>query len=65
MNTKSFENKLRRALMKEGYLLRKARGGRTIDNWGGFQIVDATYNVVIAGERFSMELEDVAAWLAS
>lgn len=65
MSKKTYENKLRRALMKEGYLLKKSRGGLTVDNFGAYQIVDATYNAVVAGTRFDMELEDIAVWLAS
>ena len=57
--TKTKENRIRRALAKRGYLLRKSRAEESIDNFGGYMIVDANYNAVIAGERFNLSLDDV------
>lgn len=63
MSEKACENKLRRALMREGFLLKKARGSLSIDNLGGYQIVNGLNNTIEAGERFDLSLVDVATWL--
>jgi len=57
--TKTKENRIRRALAKRGYLLKKSRAAESIDNLGGYMIVDANQNAVVAGERFNLSLDDV------
>lgn len=52
-NEKKFESRLRRMLKKQGYILRKSR------TTGGFMIVEAYNNVIVAGEGFTLDLEDV------
>lgn len=37
----------------------------SIDNLGGFQLVDTLTNTIIAGDRFNADLEDVAEVIAS
>lgn len=58
MTEKSRENKARRNLAKQGYMLRKARGKLNIDNMGGYMIAD-TNGCIVAGERFNLSLEDI------
>lgn len=61
---KNLENKLRRALNKAGYTLHKSRA-RTInpENLGGYMIVNAYINAVVAGSRFELDIEDVQDWV--
>lgn len=58
------ERQIRRALSKAGYALRKSRiRNINADNLGGYMVVDATSNYVVAGARYDLTLEDVAEWL--
>ncbi len=60
---KSMEQKLRRALAKEGYRLHKSRAQDwSCDNQQGYMIVDSC-NWIAAGEHFDMSLDDVAAFV--
>lgn len=66
INTTVYKNKeqqLHRALRKEGYSLRKSRKAVSIDNLGGYMIVNSYRNVVVAGSRYELSLDDVADWL--
>lgn len=63
--TKNQEKKLRRALNKHGYALRKSRKPVGLDNLGGYMIVDIYHNAVVAGPRYDLSLEDVSGWLES
>ena len=38
---------------------------RPADNLGGFQILFDQLNVIVAGERFDLDLDDVEQWIAS
>lgn len=60
---KSLENKVRYALNKAGYGLHKSRRSISIDNLGGYMIVDLECNAVVAGCRYDLSLEDVSEWL--
>lgn len=60
---KNQEQKLRRALNKHGYSLRRSRKPISIDNMGEYMIVDIFSNSVAAGSRFDLSLTDVADWL--
>lgn len=59
MNTnKNFENKLRRALTKQGYQLHKSRGRNgSINDRLGYMITRD--GIVECGERFDLTLKDV------
>jgi hypothetical protein len=35
-----------------------------MDNQGGYMIVDPDTNVVVAGERYDLDLDAAEAWLA-
>lgn len=55
---------IRRAVRTAGYLLRKSRWRYdSIDNFGGYRIVDPDTNCVAAGFRVDMTGADVAGWL--
>lgn len=59
------EARLRRRADRQGFLLRKSRSRRwSIDNHGGFMIVDARNGVVVAGERYDLDPEAVELWLS-
>ena len=62
-SVKSLENKLRSQLKKEGFVLIKSRTAHSVDNNGSYRIVDMYTNVVQAGERFDLSLEDVQKWI--
>ncbi|MBW1953846.1 MAG: hypothetical protein JRI66_12335 [Deltaproteobacteria bacterium] len=58
------ENRLRKKLARLGYALRKDRARiRTWDHQGGYMIVDPYRNMVVAGDRFDWNLDDVAAFI--
>lgn len=64
-NTKSRENRVRRQLAKQGYRLHKSRSrGVYLNDLGGYTIVDADCNFVIAGANFDLSLEDVEQFVA-
>lgn len=60
---KNMERKLRRALYKAGYTLHKARGCISLDNFGGYMIVDYRIPGVVAGSRYNLDLADVEEFL--
>ena len=56
------EARLRRLARSGGYSLRKSRRGYSIDNLGGYMIVDDR-NFIVDGPRFDLSLDDVEEWL--
>jgi len=55
---------LRRRAAKLGYRFTKSNWRKdSIDNLGGYQIVDIGRNTVVNGSRFDCSLDDVAAFL--
>ncbi len=58
------ERRLRKIAQKRGFMLRKSRRPLSPDNHGEFVIVDPSRKVVVAGERFDLDLDAVEAWLA-
>ena len=60
---KAEENRYRRILRKQGYLLKKSRRGLSVDNQGGYMIVEADRNYIAAGQRFDMFLDDLKEWV--
>jgi hypothetical protein len=59
-NDKAIEQKARRAARRVNLEARKSRWRLdSIDNYGGFRIVDPYRNAVVAGERFDMSAEEV------
>lgn len=54
------ENKARRWARRHGMQLRKSRAQRlSIDNFGGYMLVDAGLNLIVKGDRFSLTLDAV------
>lgn len=57
------EDRVRRQLAKQGLALRKSRVSTlSVDDQGGYMIVDTQFNRIEAGERFDMSLEEVEAF---
>ncbi len=58
------ESRIRRALASQGYQLRKSRlrGGESVNDRGGYMILDAGRNRIEAGEKFDLSLADVERW---
>ena len=64
MSEKTIEQRNRRALKKNGYILRKSRAKNwSIDNQLGYMIVDARTNLAIRGNRFDLTLDDVTEFV--
>ena len=62
---KTRENKLRRQAKRLGLKIKKGRPRKIhVDNLGGYMIVDLYRNRLVRGQRFELDLEDVAAYLA-
>lgn len=59
---KKLEISLRRNLKKAGYLLRKSRKPISLDNHGGYMIIDASSNTVVCGSCYELTLDDVVDW---
>jgi hypothetical protein len=58
------ENRLRRIAERQGYVLKKSRARQwNVNDLQGYMIVDAQYNVVAAGSRFELSLDDVEQFL--
>lgn len=64
MQTKSLESKLRNQAAKQGLSIKKSRSALNVDNQGGYMIIDIN-NVIIAGEKFNLFLEDIEKYLNS
>lgn len=57
------EDRVRRQLARQGLALRKSRASTfSVDDQGGYRIIDTQYNRVEAGERFELTLEDAEAF---
>ena len=65
MTIEVLEAHLRRSLRRQGVALVKSRARNwTLDNQGGYRIIDPDHSWVVAGERFDLSIEDVDAWAA-
>ena len=60
---KTRENAVRRKLSKQGYKLSKSRMNYSINNLGGYMIIDTSFNSIVAGENYNMSLEDIEKWI--
>jgi hypothetical protein len=57
------EAKAREVLLKRGLQIRKDRSRTQTENRrGGYMIVDALRNFVVAGEKFELSLVDIEKW---
>ena len=60
----TIEQRFRRILNKNGYRLRNSRRiYPTIDDMGGYMIVDAYINGVVGGSRYDYNLNDVESFI--
>ena len=59
------EVRVREVLRKQGYALRKSRlrSRESSEDYGGYMIVDATRDTIVAGEKFNLSLDDVERWV--
>jgi hypothetical protein len=58
------EDRLRRFARRQGLALRKSRVRRPhLDDHGGYRIIDADRNYIVAGEKFNLTLDDVDDYL--
>jgi hypothetical protein len=60
---KSRELSLRRKAGRLGYSVRRSRRQLSVDNDGGYMLVDIESNSVASGSRFELSLDDVEAFL--
>jgi hypothetical protein len=59
------EDRARHLAWRQGYLLRKSRIREVnLDNLGGYMLIDANMNCIVAGSRWDLSLEEVEDWLA-
>ena len=56
---KSIETWCRRQLYKKGLKLTKSRRQISINNYGGYQLVDNYRNIVLDGSNYDLSLDDV------
>lgn len=61
---KNLEQRLRRALYKAGYQMHKSRKRISIDNLGGYMIVDYRRSCVVGGSRYDLSLHDVCEFVS-
>jgi hypothetical protein len=60
------EQRVRRSLKRIGYRLHKSRCRLgSIDNFGGYRIIDSDTNFVVLGVRYELTLDDVERWVVS
>lgn len=63
---KALEQRARRQAKSVGLVAIKSRKGvDSIDNLGGFKILDATLGTIEAGERFGLTAEEVIAYCSA
>lgn len=63
VSERTLDARARAAARAEGYVARKSNWRRdSIDNYGGFMIVDPSLNVPIAGYRYDLSAEAVLDW---
>lgn len=66
--SKAEDARLRRLAKKHGCRLDRSRRGESIDNFGGYMIVDVSNGprgACVAGSRFELTAADVREWLTS
>jgi hypothetical protein len=58
------ENRLRGEAAHFGIRMTKSRVALSLDNQGGYMLVNASRNAVVIGSRFNADLDEVEAFLA-
>jgi len=62
LSERALEARARRAARRAGYVARKTRWrAGSVDNHGGFQIIDPYTSYIMWGERFDLSPEEVIA----
>lgn len=65
MSEKSLDVRARRAARREGWFVRKSRWQvGTIDNYGGYMVIDLQHNLPVAGFRYDLSAEEVLEFCA-
>lgn len=55
----------RRKLNKLGYTMKKTNCRRnSIDNFGGYAIIDTACNAIVRGSRFDLDLDDIDQFIS-
>lgn len=61
--TKTRENRARRLLRRDGYLVRKDRVKESRPgHWGGYMVVDPSTNFPVAGYEYDLDLDELVAF---
>lgn len=58
------ESSLRRWANRQGFTLHKSRSRESVDNLGGWMIVNSWNNTIEAGEKFDLTDEDAERFLS-
>lgn len=56
----STPDRLRRLARASGYDIRKSRKAQGADNLGGYMLIEMAGNRLVAGDRYQLDLKDVA-----
>jgi hypothetical protein len=65
LSESALEARARRAAKRLDLIAKKTRWrAGSVDNYGGFMLVDLWTNAVVAGHRFDMSAEEVLAYCA-
>lgn len=56
------DSQARRAAEKIGLVARKSRARESLDNFGGYMLIEPRQNFVVDGSRFDMSADDVVAF---
>jgi len=56
---KRLDGKARRAARRQGWYVTKSRKAEDANNLGGYMLVDAETNGVVAGSRYELSAEEV------
>ena len=63
VSEKAMDARARRAARRAGLIARRSRWRRdTVDNYGGFQLLDDYGNHIVAGDRFNLTPQQVIDW---
>lgn len=63
LSEQTLDARARRAAQRAGLMAKKSRWRRnSIDNFGGFMLLDPRTNFVVAGSRFDLSAYEVAAF---
>jgi hypothetical protein len=60
---KNRESRLRKRAIRMGLGIKKSRSMISLDNHGGFMVIDLNRKLILAGQRFDLSLDDVEAYL--